>query len=198
MEGATHISCFAFNTDDFLGLFDNNDFLTHPLSMYFEIFNCTKDEMAYLRRILAEDNLNDIKKPEKNENFSFVSRQTFRQSKGKNRFLKQLFMCKFRDVSVKPNPYYFDLETSKNCNKVIQEINIIFALEQSPFGMMGGCLDADFTHYGTWIDEIHSAIQNGFQQEEAVAQNENSRSLVRSISMDKKISSAIAFRDFMF
>ena len=63
---------------------------------------------------------------------------------------------------------------------------------------MGGCLDSDFTHYGTWIDEIHSAIQNGFLQDDAVAQNENSRSLMRSISMDKKISSAKAFRDFMF
>ena len=56
--------------------------------------------------------------------------------------------------------------------------------------MMGGCLDADFTHYGTWIDEMHSALQNGFQEQDPQK--------INSPSMDKKIASAIAFREFMF
>ena len=121
--------------------------------------------MEFLKKILAGDDLKGLDPSKNNKNFTFVSRKTFHQTKGKNRFLKKLFMCKFRDIAMKPNPYYFDLETSKNSgNKVVKEISIVFAPEQPLFGLMGGCLDADFTHYGTWIDEIHSALQMGFKK----------------------------------
>ena len=193
MEGATHISCLAFNTDDFLGLFENNNLQTYPLFMHFDVFKCTKDEMILLKKILAGETLPDLKKEQsKNQNFTFVSRETFRQSKGQTRFLKRLFMCKFRDVSVRHNPYYFDLKTTtaNTTNKVVKEIAIIFALEQPLFGLMGGCLDANFTHYGIWVEEIQSALQNGFVQEGKVEH--------KALNLDEKIASALAFRDFMF
>ena len=192
MEGATQISSLAFNTDDFLGLFENNEGHGFPFTMYFEIFKCSKNEMGYLKKILNGEDLSGLETEETNRNFTFVCRKTFHQSRGKNRFLKKLFMCKFRDVCVRHNPYYFDLNSTENLtNNVVKEMSVIFALNQEPFGMMGGCLDADFTHYGTWIDEIHSALQNGFIEDGKGEDDDVA-------NMDSKIASAIAFREFIF
>jgi hypothetical protein len=191
MERVSHISCLAFNTDDFLGLFENNDLSIYPL-MYFDIFKCTKEEMAFLKKIISGEDLSDLDTKSFCKNFTFVSRKTFHQTKGQNRFLKNLFMCKFRNLFIKQNPYYLDLEAEKDSNyNVVKEISIIFALEQFPFGLMGGCLDENFTHYGTWIEEIHSALQNGFEED-----GKNWKHY--SPTLDDKISSANAFREFMF
>ena len=60
MEGATHITCFAFNTEDFIGLFQNNEIEGFPYYLHFEIFECSKDEMENLKKILSTEQLEDF------------------------------------------------------------------------------------------------------------------------------------------
>ena len=193
MEGASHISCFAFSINSFIGLFENNGLgSSFPMFTYFDIFKCYKEEMVFLKKVLQGENLSDTDPESINQNFTFVYRKTFRLSEGKNLFLKKLFVCKFRDLSVKPNPYYFDLEATKNSTKsFVKEMSVIFAESQRGFGIMNGSLDADFTHYGTWVEEIHCALENGFDDDGEVGADISTR-------RKDKILSATALRDFLF
>jgi hypothetical protein len=195
MEGASHISCFAFNTGDFLGLFDSNEFqANHPMTYYFGIFNCIQEELDDLKKILDNtDDLAHLNAKSVHQNFKFVCRKTFRQFEGKDQLLKKLFMCKFQDVSIKHNPYYFDLDAKRNSgNEVVQELSIIFAIPQEEWKARGKSnLDTDLTNYGIWVEEIHSALQNGFAEDGEMGDN-------YVPTLDDKISSAIALRDFIF
>ena len=96
-------------------------------------------------------------------------------------------MCKFRDLSIKHNPYYFDAATKNPTNDFVKELSIIFAIQQPEWQAMGRSnLDVDLTTYGIWVEEIHSALQNGFAQDGNIP------------STKDRISSAKEFREFMF
>ena len=194
MDSASHISGFAFNTSDFLSLFDNNEFQNgHPFTCSFAIFDCTEEEGNYLKNIVDDDDKSYLNDQFISQNFKFVSRKTFRQSKGQDRFLKKLYMCKFRDLRIKYNPYYFDVDDTKKLeNDVVQELSVIFAIETLEWKGMGRSNpDTDLKGYGVWVDEIHSALQNGFVEDEEKGEN-------YIASKDDKISSARSFRDFLF
>jgi hypothetical protein len=193
MERATHISCFAFDTESFIGLFENNGLgSSFPLNIYFDIFKCNKEEMEFLNKVLNGEDLSDMDPESINQNFKFVCRKTFRQSEGKSSLLKKLFICKFRDLSVKPNPYYFDPEATENSTiSIVKEMSVVFAVPQTGFGISNGSLDADFTNYGTWVEEIHCALENGFDEDGELGED-------FSASLKDKISSATILREFLF
>ena len=103
----------------------------------------------------------------------------------------KLFMCTFKDVSIKHNPYYFDLDAKRNTNEVVEELSVIFAIPTEEWKAKGKSnLDTDLTAYGIWVEEIHSALQNGFVEDGEMGDD-------YAPSIDDKVSSAMAFRDFI-
>ena len=101
-------------------------------------------------------------------------------------------MCKFYDLKVSPNPYYFDPKSMLDQNeRIVKELSIVFALGQDNFGFGTGCLDEDFSNYGEWADEIHSAIQNGFTKKYESEGDSNGLDL-------RGFGKSCPFRNFMF
>ena len=70
-------------------------------------------------------------------------------------------------------------------------MSLIFVESQSGFGIVNGSLDSDFTNYGTWIEEIHCALENGFDDDGEVGED-------NTMTLNDKISSATTLREFLF
>ena len=90
-------------------------------------------------------------------------------------------------------------------NRLVTELSIVFAISQDKFGISNGCLDENFAHYGVWVDEIHSAIQNGTNSLQNISNYSKSK-FTGSLEPDRDASgriinntaSSIEFRKFMF
>ena len=179
MQGATHLSVLAFGILDFRGLFQNNgiEIKSANMCVYSDIFKCSEREQGYLKKIIYDDEStnhmsdseikreieNDIlANPEAKPNFTFVERKTYYQSNEQQKFLKKMFLCKFRDLQVNLHPHYFDLKTIERQDKrMVKEFSIAFGLP-TDYGLQRGALENDFSNYGPFCDEIFASIQNGF------------------------------------
>ena len=206
MEGATHLSVLAFGILDFKGLFDNNSIEIKSANMciYSEIFKCSKKEHGYLKKIVYDDestnHMSDseikdviekdiLANPGIEPNFTFVGRKTYYQSNDQQKYLKKMFLCKFRDLKVNLHPHYFDQRTIKRQEKkVVKELSIAFGIP-GQYGLQRGALENDFSNYGPFCDEIFAAIHNGF------VQNRDSK---QGSGKNSSIAEANVFREFMF